>query len=96
MVTSTLHLAIERISSLFREGLRNVATDRGLKLVQLEALVYLSMANRYSDTPLGVAEYLGITKGTASQTIKALVDLGLIDKVSDGSDGRVVHCTLTP
>ncbi len=96
MSQPSLHAALERVSSLFRAGLREVASQHDLKLVQLEALVYLSMANRYSDTPLGVSEYLGVTKGTASQTIKALSERGLIDKVPDEEDGRVLHCRLTP
>lgn len=96
MGSTTLHTAIERIASLFRAGLRDVASAHGLKLVQLEALTYLSMANRYSDTPIGVAEYLGITKGSVSQTIKALEDRGLVEKVPDEVDGRLVHCRLTP
>lgn len=96
MSAATLHAAIERMASLFRAGLRDVATANGLKLVQLEALTYLSMANRYSDTPVGVAEYLGITKGSVSQTLKALEDRGLLEKVPDEVDGRLVHCRLTP
>lgn len=92
----SLHAALERVSSLFRAGLREVANRHDLKLVQLEALVYLSMANRYSDTPLGVADYLGVTKGTASQTIKALSERGLVEKVPDDEDGRILHCRLTP
>ena len=90
-----LHQLLERISSLFQASLRQTASAHGLKLVQLEALVYLSMANRYSDTPLSLAEYLGITKGTVSQTLKALERGGYVDKVRDEEDGRVVHCHLT-
>lgn len=90
-----LHLAVERISSLFRAELREAASARGLKLVQLEALVYLAMANRYSDTSSAVAEYLAITKGTASQTLNALERRGLMTRVPDAEDGRVVHCRLT-
>ncbi len=90
-----LHLVVERISSLFRAELRETASARGLKLVQLEALVYLAMANRYSDTSSAVAEYLAITKGTASQTLNALERRGLITRVPDAEDRRVVHCHLT-
>ena len=96
MGATTLHTAIERIASLFRAGLRDVANAHGIKLVQLETLTYLSMANRYSDTPIAVAEYLGVTKGTVSQTIKALEDRDLLEKVRDEVDGRLVHCRLTP
>ena len=95
MTAARLHLLMERLSSLFRASLRDVATRHGLKLVQLEALVYLSVANRYSDTPVALTEYFGITKGTVSQTLKALERRGLIDKHADDEDGRVLHCAVT-
>jgi DNA-binding MarR family transcriptional regulator len=90
-----LHQLTERLSSLFRASLRQAASAEGLKVVQLEALVYLSMANRYSDSPAGLTDYLGVTKGTVSQTIKALERHGLLEKHPDSVDGRVVHCRLT-
>lgn len=91
-----LHLLTERLSSLFRTDLRRVASEHGLKLVQLEALVFLSRANRYSDTSAALTEYLGLTKGTVSQTLSVLARAGLMSKQPDERDGRVQHCTLTP
>ncbi len=93
---SRMHLTLERISSLFRTELRAAASVHGLKLVQLEALIFLSVANRYSDTAGAMGEYLGVTKGTASQTLLALERRGLIAKTPDSDDGRVQHCRLTP
>jgi len=92
---SDAHRLLERISALFRAQLRRVSTDHGLKLVQLEALVYLDSANRYSDTPLALAEYLALTKGTVSQTLKTLESSGLITKTPDEEDRRVQHCAVT-
>jgi len=90
-----LHQLLERLSTVFRASLRQAATEHGLKLVQLEALVYLSSANRYSDTPAALTEYLGVTKGTVSQTLTALERRGLIEKVPDPDDARVRHCRPT-
>ncbi|MGH1346450.1 MAG: MarR family winged helix-turn-helix transcriptional regulator [Nannocystales bacterium] len=92
---SDAHRLLERISALFRAQLRRVSTDHGLKLVQLEALVYLNSANRYSDTPLALAEYLALTKGTVSQTLKTLESSALIAKTPDPEDRRVQHCAVT-
>lgn len=92
---ATLHHVLGRISSLFRTQMRATATQHDLKLVQLEALVYLAVANRYSDTTGAVGEYLGVTKGTVSQTLRALEQRGLLTKVADAADGRVSHCHLT-
>lgn len=91
MSTGELHDLIERLASLFRAEMRSTATEYGLKLAQVEALVYLSRANRYSDTAGGLADYLGVTKGTVSQTLKTLEHRGLVEKVVDEEDGRVVH-----
>jgi DNA-binding MarR family transcriptional regulator len=63
--------------------------------VQLDALHYLALCNRYSDTPQAVTEYLGLTKGTVSQTIKVLQARALVDKMSDPNDRRVIHLRVT-
>lgn len=90
-----LHLVLERICSVYRAELRDQASTYGLKLVQLEALIYFSVANRYSDTASALADYLGVTKGTASQTVIALQRHGLVQKKADDDDGRVLHCKVT-
>lgn len=95
MSMSKAHRLLERVCALFRAQLRRVSTEHGLKLVQLEALVYLSSANRYSNTPLALTEYLALTKGTVSQTLKALESRGLVTKIADEHDRRVQHCVVT-
>lgn len=87
---------LERIGNLVRMGERRVDGFKGLQPVQLEALHYLSSCNRYSNTPLAVADYLGLTKGTVSQTLSVLESYGLIEKIPDVSDKRVVRLVLTP
>ena len=94
--TERLHQLFERLGALFRASLRRVASQHGLKLVQLESLIYLAQANRYSDTPVALTEYLGVTKGTVSQTLMALERHGLIVKQPDAEDRRVLHCRPTP
>ncbi len=86
----------ERIGNLLRMGARRVESPKGLQPVQIEALHYLGSCNRYSNTPLAVAEYLGLTKGTVSQTLSVLEGYGLIEKIPDVSDKRVVRLVLTP
>jgi hypothetical protein len=46
--------------------------SHGLNPAQWEALRYLNKANRYSASPSAMADYLGATKGTVSQTLIAL------------------------
>lgn len=63
----------------------------GLRPVQFEALRYLMQCNRYSDTPQAVTDFLGLTKGTVSQTLIVLEQKGLLRKQNDASDKRRVH-----
>jgi len=85
----------ERLASLLKKESRDAATKAGLQQVQFDALVYLSMCNRYSDTPIAVTEYLGLTKGTVSQTLKWLETHNYINKEKDKQDKRLVHLSLT-
>lgn len=82
---------LERLCNLMRSQGRGPAAALGLQPVQLEALRYLARCNRYSNTPVAVAEYFGSTKGTVSQTLKALEAKGLVSKVPDARDRRVLH-----
>ncbi len=86
---------IDRIAALRRAAQRVVATQEGLSLAQLHALIYLSECNRFSDTPAAVAEYLETSRGTTSQTLIALERKGLIARRTDRRDGRVSHARPT-
>ena len=65
---------IDRLGRLMRSG--EHAGD--LNPAQWEALRYLARANRFSRTPAALAQYLGSTRGTVSQTLIALEDHGRI------------------
>jgi DNA-binding MarR family transcriptional regulator len=87
---------LERLCNLLRGEARAVGGTHGLLPVQLAALRYLSQCNRYSNTVLGLSEFLGQTKGTVSQSVKVLERRGLVRKEGDPSDRRVVHLEVTP
>ncbi|VVM44892.1 hypothetical protein PS645_00446 [Pseudomonas fluorescens] len=87
---------LERLSSLTRVWFREHPQLSELQPIQLSALMYLGRCNRYSNTPLAVTEYLGLTKGTVSQSLKALEAKGLLTKTQDARDKRSVHLVLTP
>lgn len=86
---------LERLSSLTRVWFRQHPLLADLQPIQLSALVYLARCNRYSNTPLAVTDYLGLTKGTVSQSLKALESKGLIVKTQDAADKRSVHLELS-
>lgn len=86
---------LERISHLHRANARRANADCMLQPIQLETLHYLSRCNAYSNTPAAVTDYLGLTKGTVSQTLRVLESNGYVEKQADTKDGRVVHLLLT-
>jgi DNA-binding MarR family transcriptional regulator len=95
MKTEKIYDHLERIANLLRTDTRKAGVGKGLQPVQMEALHYLSQCNRYSNTPAAVADFLGLTKGTVSQTLSVLENAGFIEKRPDAKDKRVVHLQVT-
>ncbi|MDC0661391.1 MarR family winged helix-turn-helix transcriptional regulator [Marinobacter sp. SS21] len=95
MNATPIYDLVERLGELLRVGARQSLNEFGLQPIQLEVLHYLSLCNRFSNTPMAVTEYLGQTKGTVSQTLKVLEKKALIEKVPDAGDKRVVHLEVT-
>jgi len=86
---------IERLATVLRSDGRVSLGDTGLQPIHLDMLRYLDRCNRYSDTPGAVTEFLGLTKGTVSQSLQVLERKGLVERRPDDADGRVVHLSLT-
>ena len=86
---------VERLGNLMLAESRRVGSEEQLQPVHVEALVYLSKANRYSNTPQALAEYVGITKGTVSQSLLLLYRKGLVARYVDEVDKRVVRLKLS-
>ncbi len=86
---------VERLGNLMRAEARRVGADEQLAPVHVAALVYLAGANRYSNTPQALGAYLGLTKGTISQSLLLLDRRGLIERYQDDIDRRVVRLRLS-
>ena len=86
---------VERLGNLMRTELRKSGSDESLQPVHLQALTFLGKANRYSNTPQALTDYLGLTKGTVSQTLLLLDRRGLIERYQDDIDRRVVRLRLS-
>lgn len=84
-------LLLDRLSRLSRE----LQFVDGLNPAQWEALRFIAQANKYSRSPTALAEYLGSTKGTVSQTLIALENKGLITRCKKTCDRRQVDLCLT-
>lgn len=62
--------------------------DASLTPAQWTALRYFASANRFSRTPSAFSEFHATTRGTASQVVKSLITLGLVERRAHDSDGR--------
>ncbi|WP_439560643.1 MarR family winged helix-turn-helix transcriptional regulator [Roseinatronobacter sp.] len=59
-----------------------------LTAAQWTALRFFARANRFSRTPSAFSEFHSTTRGTASQTVKSLVTLGLLQRQNNTADAR--------
>jgi DNA-binding MarR family transcriptional regulator len=89
-------LILERLGALLHQAVREDAARHGLLPIHLQVLQYLAQANRYSDLPIAIAEYFGLTRGTLSQTLSVLERKGLLARQPDPGHGRRIHLRLTP
>lgn len=71
------------------------AFTEGLNPAQWSALRYFDRANRFSRTVSAFALYHGTTRGTASQTVKALLGKGYLRRRPVKSDHRSFRLELT-
>lgn len=87
---------LERLAALVHQAVRDDAARHELLPIHIQVLSYLSRANRYSDLPIAIAEYFGITRGTVSQSLAVLERKGMLRKRPDPRHGRRLHLVLTP
>lgn len=85
----------ERLGNLAESRLKAAVAGHGLQPVHARILLYLDSANRYSNTPQALTDYLGLTKGTVSQSLILLENKGFVRKADDARDRRVVRLFLT-
>lgn len=73
----------------------NLGYTPGLNPAQWAALRYFDEATVERRTVTGFAQFQGTTKGTASQTVAAMVRKGYLRRVADKQDRRVHRLVLT-
>jgi DNA-binding MarR family transcriptional regulator len=69
--------------------------DGELSPAQWMALRFFASANQFSRTPSALADFQSTTRGTATQTIKALVAGGYLRQLKSKADRRCVNLQLT-
>lgn len=93
-VPSSSDLAAEMIIHLARLA-QSGETEPRLTAAQWTALRFFARANRLSRTPSAFSAFHATTRGTASQTVKSLVALGLLERHRNEDDGRSIRFELT-
>lgn len=86
---------LERLAALIHQAVRDEASDHGLLPIHLQVLAYLARANHYSDMPIAIAEYFGISRGSVSQTVAVLERKGLIERHADPANRKRIHLRLS-
>lgn len=94
MVTNAAKRTRQLLERLSRVVAAHEWTD-DLNPAQRSALDYLNRANRFSRAPSNVADYLCTTRGTASQTLKALERKGFIVPRLSATDRRSISYDVT-
>ncbi|MCK7612557.1 MarR family winged helix-turn-helix transcriptional regulator [Roseibium sediminicola] len=89
--SQTIHDLIDRLTRLTAAEEWNGPLNPS----QFAALTYLARANRFSRAPSHVADYLVTTRGTASQTLKALARKDLITEARSEADKRSIRYDVT-
>lgn len=86
--------AITRIASVLRRGAWQFATTEGLNPTQVDILE--ALRSRRAGVRLSwIAQHLGVTAASASDSITSLTAKGLIEKGRNSEDGRAVALRLT-
>ena len=89
----TAELGAELIVHLAR--LAQSSGETGLTSAQWSALRFFARANKVSRTPSAFSAFHATTRGTASQTVKSLVNAGLLERHRNEDDGRSWRFELT-
>lgn len=85
----------ELVTQLGRYAYGEASAAGGLTPAQWTALRYFSRANRFSRTVSAFAEFHATSRGTASQTVKGLVEQGYLQRTPSPSDGRSTRLDVT-
>ena len=85
---------VGRIGHFIRMELRRIGAEQGLQPVHVQALIYLSQANRFSNTPQALTEFLGSPRAPVAESAAARparADRALSGRI----DRRVVRLRLS-
>jgi len=94
-VESKIVVALERISEAFRVLLWNESKENALSPIQIQILIFLLFHSEEQCKVSYLAQEFNMSKATISDSVKLLLQKGLIQKFDDPSDTRSYIIGLT-
>lgn len=91
-----LREGLDRIAAAMRADAWGLAEEAGLTPTQAHALTYIAGRGDAGLRLRAVAEHLGVTQPTATDSVAALARKGLVAKRADPGDKRAVAIRVTP
>lgn len=93
-VTTRLLLFSKQFERFYERQFTPLLERCGLSMREVHVLLFLANNPGY-DTARDVTEYRGLAKSQVSQAVDLLADRGLLRRVPDGGDRRIVHLVIT-
>lgn len=94
-IESKIVVALERISEAFRVLLWNESKENALSPIQIQILIFLLFHSQEKCKVSYLAQEFNMTKATISDSVKLLLQKGLIEKFDDPIDTRSYIIGLT-
>ncbi len=94
-IESKIVVALERISEAFRVLLWNESKENTLSPIQIQILIFLLFHSQEKCKVSYLAQEFNMTKATISDSVKLLLQKGLIEKFDDPIDTRSYIIGLT-
>ncbi len=88
--------ALDRIARVTRTERQAFATDAGVTPLQLDLLQVIADGAPPSPSIGRLADEVAVTQPTATDSIRALVDKGLVVRITDPEDRRRTRIEITP
>jgi DNA-binding MarR family transcriptional regulator len=93
---SRIIIALEKIGNKLRDSIWEVSTQYGVSPVQIQILTFLRYTREQKPSITLLAKSLLLTKATLSDSVKVLIQKGLIDKRPNPTDARSSYLLLSP
>ncbi|MCJ8293958.1 MAG: MarR family transcriptional regulator [Colwellia sp.] len=85
---------IERLATVFKSSLQDTAKKYKLTPLQAQLLIFIAEHPAKLCSVTLLADEFSVTKATASDSLKTLVNKGYLDKVYNPNDARAFHLNI--